>query len=256
MGFRVARGITPRVGVEFTLDASQGRARFTDRSLAGIEATRASFVAAVNERTGLLATGGGVVFINPAVSSTATIEDDRGRQLFTAGTLIINLAKPGRLVPYAAVGAGVISNRGDLPQATVAGTYRFDSLGALSGYFPVNESDTASVRVVAARQHPLAAVVGGGVKFHHTRRGGFRADVRASISKNTMDVMVDATPRVVTTSQPLGAIASNLSPSIQFSNLSTVNSTLSGPQISGFKTFTSQGTAVHVALSAGYFVRF
>src|SRR5262249_45351861 len=151
----------------------------------------------------------------------ATIDDDRGRQLFTAGTLLINLTKPGKLVPYAAVGAGVVSNLGDLPQATLAGTYRFDSLGAASGYFPVNETDTVVVRVVAAGEHPVAAVVGGGVKVNPGRRGGFRADVRAYISKNTMDLLVDATPRVVTTSQPLGAIASTTIPSIQFSNLSS-----------------------------------
>jgi hypothetical protein len=160
-------------------------------------------------------------------------------------------------VPYAAVGAGVVSNLGELPRATLAGNYRFDSLGGVSGYFPVNETDTATVRLVAAREHPVAAVVGAGVKLHQTRRGGFRADVRAYISRNTMDVLVDATPRVVTTSQPLGVIASSLIPSIQFSNLSVgLDSTLSGPAISGFKTFTSQGTGVHMALSAGYFVRF
>jgi hypothetical protein len=62
--------------------------------------------------------------------------------------------------------------------------------------------------------------------------------------------------RVVVGSQPVGVIASTLIPSIQFSNLATIDSTLSGSRIDGFKTFTSSGWAVHANLSVGYFVRF
>jgi len=255
-GFRVARAITPRFGAEFTLDAARGRARFTDEALAGIEATRASFIGAWNERTGLIATGGGIVFINPSVTSIATIDDDQGRQLFTTGALTINLATRGRIVPYAAVGAGVVTNMGNLPSATLAGHYQFNSLGAFVGYFPVSETDTVAIRLVESHRHPLAVVLGGGVKIHGSSRWGLRADVRAYVSKNTLDVLVDATPRVASL-QPLGVIASTLAPSIQFTNLNAgASSTLSGPEIAGFKTFTSSGTAVHVTVSAGYFVRF
>ena len=70
VGFRVARDITPRFGAEFTLDAAQGTVGFTDAALAGIEASRASFVSAWNANNGLIATGGGVVFTNASVPAT------------------------------------------------------------------------------------------------------------------------------------------------------------------------------------------
>ncbi|HKF68186.1 MAG TPA: hypothetical protein VKB36_16685, partial [Vicinamibacterales bacterium] len=78
------------------------------------------------------------------------------------------------------------------------------------------------------------------------------------ISRNTVDVLVDATPQV-TTATPAGLIASTLTPSLQFSNnpaITNQQSTLSGAPISGFKTFSSSGTPVQVAVSFGYFIRF
>jgi hypothetical protein len=257
LGVRVGRAINRRLGVEFTLDAARGRAAFSDDALDGIEATRASFINALNERNGLLASGLGIVFINPRLTSEATIDDERGRQVFTTGALTINLKQRGRVIPYATIGAGVVTNVGDLPRATIVGNYRFDSLGAAAGYFPVNETDTVALSVVTAHQHPLVTVFGGGARILGSNRWGLRADVRAYISRNTLDVMVDATPQVVASS-PLGAIASTFVPSIQFSNIFGfgVDSTLSGSRIDGFKTFSSSGTAVHVSVSAGYFVRF
>jgi hypothetical protein len=257
LGFRVAYALTPRFGAEFTLDAAQGTAKFTSEALAGIEATRTSFINAWNESTGLLSTGLGIVFISPTITSTADLDDKQGRQLFTTGALTINLARQGRIVPYVAVGAGVVSNLGDLPRATLTGTTAFQSLGALiGGYFPVNETDTVVIRLEAARRRSFVTVFGGGAKILGSNRWGVRADVRAYLSKNTVDVLVDATPQVTSTA-PLGIIASSLVPSIQFSNLGGgFESTLSGPRIDGFKTFSSSGTALHVSATAGYFFRF
>jgi hypothetical protein len=258
VGFRVGMAVTPRFGAEFTLDAPLGPARFSDGLLAGVEASRAGFISAWNASTGLIASGGGVVFTNPSVTSVAAIDDDTGRQLFMTGALTINLATQGRLIPYAAIGAGVVSNVGDLPSLTLTGNYRFDSLNVVApGTFPVNETDTVRIRLVAANQHPLVTVFGGGAKFHASRRWGLRGDVRAYVSKNSVDVFVDATPQVVTSSTPLGLITSTLVPSIQFTNFpSIVSSTLSGPAIDGFKTFSSSGTSVHVSVTGGYFLRF
>jgi hypothetical protein len=257
VGVRVGRAITRRLSVEFTLDAAQGRATFSDEAVAGIEATRASFISALNERTGLLASGLGIVFINPRITSEATIDDERGRQVFTTGALTINLKERGRVIPYATIGAGVITNVGDLPRATLVGNYRFDSLGAATGYWPVNETDTAVLSVATARQHPFVTVFGGGARILGSNRWGLRADIRAYVSRNTLDVLVDATPQVAASS-PLGAIASIFVPSIQFSNAASFgfDSTLSGSRIDGFKTFSSSGMALHVSVSAGYFVRF
>jgi len=264
LGFRVSRAVSRRLSVEFTLDAPVGQLKLTDGLLAGVEASRASFVSAWNEQTGLIRSGGGIVFTNPSVTSTTAISDQRGRQIVTTGAVTFDLLTRGHIVPYATGGAGVISNVGGSPSVTLTGNYRFTSLNGFFNFaapsltFPVNETDTVTIRAVPASSHSFVGVFGGGVKFLGSSRWGVRADVRAYISRNTVDVLVDATPQV-TTATPAGLIASTLTPSLQFSNnpaITNQQSTLSGAPISGFKTFSSSGTPVQVAVSFGYFIRF
>jgi hypothetical protein len=233
--------------------------KLTDALLAGVEATRASFIGAWNDQTGLIRTGGGLVFTNSNVTSRATTNDDQGRQLFTTGALAVNLITDGRLIPYATIGAGIVSNIGNGPTVTLVGNYRFtsnvNSTGA--GSFPVNETDTVTIRLAPANTHAFVTVLGGGVKVMGSSRWGVRGDVRAYISKNTFNVLIDANPQVVT-STPAGAVASFLTPSAQFSNNPSTGSpsNLSGPAISGFKAFTGSGTPVQVNVSGGVFFRF
>jgi hypothetical protein len=263
-GFRVSRTVTRRLSAEFTLDAPLGQLKLTDGLLAGVEASRASFVSAWNEQTGLIRSGGGVIFTNPGVTSTATISDQRGRQIVTTGAATFDFLTRSRIVPYATGGAGVISNVGGSPSVTLTGNYRFTSLNgffnpaAPSATFPVNETDTVTIRATPSSSHRFVGVLGGGVRILGSSRWGVRADVRAYVSRNTVDVLVDATPQV-TTASPVGFIASTLTPSMQFSNnpaITNQQSTLSGAPISGFKTFSASGTPVQVAVSFGYFVRF
>jgi hypothetical protein len=264
-GARVSRAISSRLSVEFTLDAATSQLKLTDALLAGVEASRASFISAWNDQTGLIRTGGGFVFTNSSVTSVATINDQKGRRLFSTGAMTFDFPARGRVVPYATAGAGVISNIGGSPSVTLSGNYRFTSLNAFfspgtpfSPQFPVNETDTVTIRLVPASNHPFVSVFGGGIKVAGSSRWGVRADVRAYVSQNTVDVLVDATPQV-TTATPAGVIASTLTPSIQFSNnpaITNQQSTLSGAPISGFKTFSSSGTPVQVSVSFGYFVRF
>jgi hypothetical protein len=86
-------------------------------------------------------------------------------------------------------------------------------------------------------------------------RWGFRADVRAYVSRNTVDVLVDANPQLVI-GTPAGYVFPTITPSLQLSTLSSQPTSLSGAPISGFKTFSSSGTPIQVAVSFGYFVRF
>lgn len=258
LGFRVARAITPRLTAEFNLDAPSGPLKLTDELIAGVEASRASFIPTWDERTGLISTGGGFVFTNPSVSSASTITDEQGRRIFSTGALTVNFPTGGRLTPYATIGAGVVSNIGDAPSVTLVGNYRFTSLNAFGpSSFPVNETDTIEIRLVPANNHPFVTVFGGGARIAGSPRWGVRADIRAYVSKNTFDVLVDATPQVAT-SIPAGFIASTTAVGIQFSNNPSTGrqSTLSGPAIDGFKTFSSSGTAMHVSISGGYFFRF
>jgi hypothetical protein len=241
-----------------------GQLKLTDGLLAGVEASRASFISAWNEQTGLIRSGSALIFTNPSVTSTAAISDQRGRQIFTTGAVTFDLLTRGRMVPYATGGAGVISNVGGSPSVTLTGNYRFTSLNgffnlaAPSVTFPVNETDTVTIRAAPVSSHPFVGVFGGGVKFLGSSRWGVRADVRAYVSRNAVDVLVDAAPQV-TTATPAGFIASTTTPSMQFSNnpaITSQQSTLSGAPINGFRTFSSSGTPIQVAVSFGYFVRF
>jgi hypothetical protein len=121
----------------------------------------------------------------------------------------------------------------------------------------VNETDNVTIRIASANKHAFVTVFGGGVKVMGSSRWGVRADVRAYIGKNTFNVLIDADPQVVT-STPVGAVASFVTPSIQFSNNPSTGrpSNLSGPAISGFKAFSSSGMPVQMNVSAGIFFRF
>lgn len=257
VGFRVNRQITPRFSAEFSLDYVRGPLKMTDAMLAGIEASRASFT--TNFNTLLLSTGG--PFTNVAVTSTSTLQDSIGRQIFTTGAVNIKLIERGRIIPYVTVGAGAVTNRGDLPSVSLVGNYQFRlggfgaGTGGGPGPAPVNETDTVKLHYVA--DNAFVTVLGGGVKRDFSARWGLRADVRAYFSKNTVSVLLDANP-VVATGTPAGFLASFTNPSLQVSNnLSTgVQSTLSGPAISGFKTFTGSGTQTQVSITVGFFTRF
>jgi hypothetical protein len=248
-GFRVGRSITPRFAAEFNLDAAQGQLTLTDEMLAGVEASRSSFTSAFN---GLISTGGGVVFTNPNVTSIATIQDEGGRQIFTTGALTINVTTLGRFTPYATIGAGMVTNVGDLPRVSLVGNYQL----RIFGLFPVNETDAVTIRA-ATEQHAFVTVLGGGVRMLGSGRWGVRGDVRAYLSRNSVDLLVDANPNVVTQT-PAGFISSTTTPSMQFSNnpLTGERSSLSGPAIEGLPAFSGRGTQVHVTASVGYFVRF
>ena len=257
-GFRVGRAITPRFGAEFTLDAARAPLKLTDALRSSVETSRASFIDAWNDRTGVINTGGGVVFTNPSVTSVSSFDDERGRRVFATGALTVNLVTRGRLTPYVTAGAGLVANTGGAPSATVTGNYRFTSLNAAApGTFQVDETDSVAIRIVPTRDRAPVGVFGGGVRIAGSPRWGIRADVRAYVGTNTIDTLVDATPRVATAT-PSGYIASTLTPSLQFSNNPSTgqSSTLSGPPIAGFRTFAGSETAPHVVGSVGYFVRF
>jgi len=245
-GFRVARRFGPRYAAEFSFDYAATPLEFTAKTVDGIEATRSTFITAWR---GLLATG---PFVNTNVTATTDLHRSAGHQLLTTGALTVDLTTHGRLVPYVVGGAGIVSNRGDAPVATVTGNYAF----SVGGLFPINETDRVTVRLVP-RDHEAVGVFGGGVRYAVSPRWGIRGDVRAHVGGGKLDTLVDATPSVSTLA-PAFFIASATIPSIQFSNNPSTGtpSTLSGPAINGLKTFSGSGTAIRTNVAAGVYFRF
>jgi hypothetical protein len=129
----------------------------------------------------------------------------------------------------------------------------------------MNESDTVTVRD-ARDAHTVAGILGGGVKYNVSPRWGIRLDVRVSLSKNTTGTILDATPNVVMGGLPGGRFLSLAPTTIMFSNstLPVTNqgvtvigiSTLTGPALTGVRTFSGSGVSTHTNIAAGLFWRF
>jgi hypothetical protein len=258
IGMSVSRTLTPRLGAELSIDYRRARLRITESNSDAIEATRASFIQAFE----------GMIRFNPnrvlnSVTSTAAHEDGSGHQLVASGALIVNLKTTGDIIPYATLGAGMIMHSGGLPSTTLRGNYQF-LLGA--GGAPIDETDNVTVRA-ALDNRTLAGVLGGGVKYHVSPRWGIRLGVRVALSKNAAETVLDAAPNVALGLRPAGRGVLAANPSIQFSNNSSdpvtslgvtavAASTLTGPVITGLRTFSGTGIVTTTSLITGVFWRF
>ena len=109
-------------------------------------------------------------------------------------------------------------------------------------------------------------MLGGGVKYHVSSRWGLRFDARVALSKAAANTDLDATPNVARLT-PAGRGALGGTPSIQFSNNSTdpvtsmgvtavAASSLTGPPLSGHRTFTGTGAMSQANVTIGVFWRF
>ena len=249
-GVRIGRVVTPRFSAEFALDEGFGALAVTTTSRAGIEATRASFVTAWNATLNTPARG------SQTVTSLATIGNRAVRQRFATGALLINLRSGGRLTPYAAVGAGVMTNRNGAPTAGLVGSYRFSF--ALPPGIPLptpmfHETDTVTVR--ASVDNAFTGVLGGGLKYARSERWGVRADVRDHISRNSVNTIFTATPASEML-PPSGILIIGLTPPLRFSTNPGTPSTLGGTPVSGFTSFHGTGVRNQVNLTVGLFWRF
>ena len=248
--------LTPRLSAELSVDYSLARLQITQANSDSIEATRASFIAAFN---GLITSNPGRVL--KSLTSTAALDDGSAHQLFTSGALVINLMTSGRIIPYATVGASLNAITGTLPSATLKGNYQFQNASGSQ----INESDNVTVRDARAGRS-VAGILGGGVKYHVSPRWGIRLDARVSLSKNSAGTVLDATPNVVLGTLPAGRAALNADPTIQFGNstdpvtalgvTAVAASTLTGPAMTGLRTFSGSGVSSHTNITAGIFWRF
>jgi hypothetical protein len=253
-GIRISRHMSPRYTAEFAMDYSRAQLTMNDDALAGIEASRASFTSAFNVPNTPGSSGFAPVV---SVTSTNTIDNQGGHQVFTAGVLAINLRSSGKMMPYATVGAGVLFNSGDTPSAILSGNYRMTSPPGSpnAGTVPHNETDTVNVRYSIERR-AFAGIGGGGIKYAITSRWGVRLDIRAHVTRNRISTLVDANPSVVTVT-PGSVLVFAANPTVQLSgNPSIAQSSLSGAPIQGFQTFRGGGTQVQVSIVPGFFWRF
>jgi hypothetical protein len=164
----------------------------------------------------------------------------------------VKLRRGGALVPYVTGGLGGVFNTGSTPSVTLTGNYSFLWIAGE----PFNESDTVTLRWVRP-DRALVGLAGGGFTYDLSLRHGVRVDLRVHVRRNAIDTELSAKPAAAT-GTPALALASQVVPSVQFSNtgLAATRSTLSGPAITSFRTREGSGAQIETALTAGYFWRF
>jgi hypothetical protein len=247
---RISRVLTPRFSAEFAFDEGFGALAVTTTSRAGFDRTRDSFVTAWNAALNGVSRG------SQTVTSLATIGDRAGRQRFATGALLINLRSGGRLKPYAAVGAGLMTNRNGVPAAQLVGSYEFGLV--LPPGIPVpaprfHETDTVTLR--SSVDNAFTGVLGGGLKYALSERWGVRADVRDHMSRNGVHTILTATPASERL-PPSGVLTIGSTPPLRFSTSPTIPSTLGGTPVSAFTTFRGTGVRNQVKVTVGLFWRF
>ena len=113
----------------------------------------------------------------------------------------------------------------------------------------------------------MAGILGGGVKYQVSPRWGMRLDARVPSAGTPRARLFDATPTVVLGQMPAGRDCLTRYPTIVFSNNSSdpvtaggvtavEASTLTGPALTGFRTFSGTGVSSHTDITAGIFWRF
>jgi hypothetical protein len=244
-GISVRRTMTPRVSIEFNVDAVSSAVRLPDGLIAAAESSRESFESAI---AGLLSSG---PFSDVALSATRATSEGSRRDLSATTALNIHFRPLGSLVPYVTAGAGVVAGTGSAPSVTLEGHYRFSILDAV----PIDETDRLTIRV--ERDTTFVAVAGGGVRRQVSERWGLRLDGRVFVGSGGDRLRLDATPASASAT-PAGFIESFTHPSVQFSNHASTGrqSTLSAPPLRGFPVFETGGLGARVLVTVGLFARF
>ena len=247
IGVRVTRALTPILAIE--VEGNVARSTYTVRQETknALDATSDSFFSAFG---GLVASGQGVAFTSPALSSSFNWQDGQGADIVTTVSLVIHPKKDGRVRPYVVVGGGVAASVGQA-QATLTGRYSF----RVPDGGTVDESDTVTIHFGGGVG--LAGVAGAGLNFRVTRGSGIRVDARGQFLENHVPTSIDAHPSAVA-SNPAQAVWSFTTPALQFvTNPSTgLASSLDTSGLSGVTTLHASGFYSRASITVGYFWRF
>jgi hypothetical protein len=247
-GGRISRDLTPRFSLEGNFDYSLGNLGFTSGALLNIQATSASWAAALVQPT---SPPGCPTCTANTTTSTIALRNNEGHSYMLTGALNINAMTTGKWIPYFTVGLGVLGNTGDTPSATLVGNNQF-TFAARN----FSLTDTATLQSTVA-SHSFVGVVGAGLKYYVTPHWGIRGDLRDYISPNSISTLVSATPALGGAPPGCGFFGITV-PTLQFCTPGAVGqvATLSGAPVANFHSFSGSGAMHQVALTGGVFYRF
>ncbi len=248
VGGRVSYDFNRRINAELNFDYNMGDLAFTRGALINTQATNDSWLAAWTEN---LTNCFGCTI--KSITSTPTVVNHQGAAFEFTGGVNVNFWTSGRFIPYVSAGVGVLHTTGDVPRITLAGHYDYIFIGQEH-----NETDIATLTTQVAG-NTLVGYVGIGAKYYVTPHWGFRFDVRDHISANGISNLLSASPSVAQVPAGTGgcSVETATNPDLQFCNDATFGkSSLSGPAISNFHSFSGSGALHQVSVTAGLFFRF
>jgi len=237
-GVRLERAIKERFAVQITGDLALDHLEYTPEALAAIEATRSSYIPALQRA--LAASP-----LTSSVTSVTTLTDhQRATQFFGTGAFVVKLKTSGKAIPYIDGGGGVVLNGGNTPQASLVGNYTLDNPAQLFG------TDTVAVTYSQVSMSGVG-LFGGGFTYDLTSKWGIRVDAREYLFKNTGETDIAITPTLgfQSTGQPFPLVNAG---SLKFAP----SAPLSGAPVNVSPTFTGSGLQGHLIVSAGFFLRF
>jgi hypothetical protein len=238
VGVRLERDIRNRFAVQVNGDLSLDHLAFSSAALTAIEATRSSYIPAMQRALSASP-------LPSSVTSVATISDRHfAPQVFATGAFVVKFKTSGKTVPYLTGGGGMVLNGGSSPSATLVGNYTLNQPAQLFG------TDTV---VITHDEKSLIGLGLGGGGFTHdlNAKWGLRVDAREFLypSSGTNTVNVTPTLSFQTTGQPM--------PVVNVGTLKFAATTpLNGQPVLPSTTFTGSGLHGNLIVSAGLFVRF
>lgn len=247
-GARLGARFGGRWRAELAVDYGASRLQIADDALQQFEASRSTFAEVFNRS---------LLFLG-AQSASATMSADNGdaRAVVTMASIARDLPGARGVVPYLRAGAGVTSTIGQEPTVQLEGEYTFRFMGGVSPT-PLTQRDAVSVRYRQS-QHTFTWSAGGGARIDVSPRWLVRVDASVVVSRPESQITVAA----ANSSQPLPSAQSGsatilgTTPPIVFSTFTSARSTLSGPPLQDFVTFSGKSTQTRLNVTAGLGFRF
>lgn len=244
-GGRFSRNLTSWLAAELAFDRGPLRSSLSSGAADGLEATRASYATAWQA---LLAT---VPQTGARVSSVVVAPDEASNsQTVIAGNALLSFVRTSRVGVHAVIGGGLIVNDASDVEARLQSSYQF----AVFSAFPINESESVTIRFSEKKRVP-AAVLGLGATILATGNSGVRVEGRVLASRSSATTTISASASQLRGPQSL-ALPSITTPSIQFSSVASIRTSLSGDAIADVVTLDSTRIDLTPQVTIGYFFRF
>jgi|SRR5579864_5405577 len=255
-GVTVSRDLSAHLSADFNLDRHNQPFGLTSAAANAIESARAGFVATWQPL--LAATHPDAVAMVSASARTTGV-NTAAIQIEASGTLTYRLKPGSGFDPFISVGAGILANHGAItPSSVLTGNYSvsvpdpvFHNMQVI-----VAQQDMVTINIADGGSR-LVGILGGGIEKALSAHRGFRFAARLALGSNHPEATIDASPATLIgppgPSNPLFGVVTTISNGATTIVLPT---TLSGPPLSGFKTFVGKGTRVESTIVVGYFFRF